>query len=93
MATIIAQELPDIKSVIVMSGFISPRPKNYELRKLAIPSLHIMGKPDVFISNDKSRELARLYEESKIVVHEKGHTIIQNSAVKNEIIDFLRNYS
>lgn len=91
MATIATLELENIKAVIIMSSFIRPKPLNYQLQKIPIhiKSMHIMGKEDNFISNDKSRELANLYYEPQVLIHHKGHTIAQHAEIKTRIREFL----
>lgn len=55
-----------------------------------IPTLHIYGQEDEFISNEKSNELVEICKDPEVHIHPRGHILAQDSKSKNIILQFLQ---
>ena len=55
-----------------------------------IPTLHIYGHEDEFISNAKSQALVEICHDPKVHLHAKGHVLAQDSVTKTKILQFLQ---
>ena len=58
-------------------------------QSLETKSLHVIGKSDTSVCPELSRNLAALFDETKIYQHEKGHLVPTNSASCEALIGFL----
>jgi hypothetical protein len=73
------KRFPNLKCVIITSGFIEPKPLNPEVKDIVfekeyeIPSLHIIGESDVFILPEKSKKAAGLFKDPEIYLHKGKH--------------------
>jgi hypothetical protein len=54
-----------------------------------MPSLHIIGKTDKLVPEDKALELAEYFIDPVIFVHDQGHFIPCNADSKKTYTDFL----
>lgn len=57
---------------------------------LATPSMHVYGSPgkDQQVPHEESEELAGLFRNAKVVVHEKGHVIPSSKADCQTYLDY-----
>jgi hypothetical protein len=56
--------------------------------KISIPSLHIIGKTDKLVPEDKALELAECFLDPVIFAHDQGHFIPCNADAKKVYLDF-----
>jgi len=95
--------LPQLKFVILASGFVSPAPEHQELLRqqapINLPSLHVYasvakGGADRQIQQLKSEELLQLFaEESRqVITHSGGHMLPSDAASVAEVKSFLQQF-
>jgi pimeloyl-ACP methyl ester carboxylesterase len=79
------------KFVMMVGGFTSFEPQHAALfeRKLAVPSLHVMGAYDGIVPMRDSLRLAERFEEPVIVKHPGGHVIPSDSTITSRIAAFV----
>lgn len=67
--------LDTLKFAIIYSGFKfeNPSVQHYYDKKIALPTLHVMGELDTLVSNERSLDLAALCEDATILKHPGGH--------------------
>ena len=62
----------------------------YDLsKKISMPSLHIIGKADKLVAEEKALQLADYFDEPQVYIHEQGHFIPCNAESKKAYSDFL----
>lgn len=92
--------IEQFKKLIFISGFKTPMPLHISLHgdiaidypeQIDIPTLHIYGQEDEFISNEKSNELVEICKNPIVHIHNKGHILAQDSESKKKILQFLQN--
>ena len=60
------------------------------IRKINMPSLHIVGKTDKLVDYEKSLEFANLhFNEPDVFLHEQGHFIPNNTDSKSAYLNFI----
>lgn len=89
------------KFVILVGGFksraaahqdiLSPAPMQ---PKLSVPSLHIIGATDEWVTPDRSKELLFCYDEKtrSLLDHAGGHYIPSDSVSKKKILDWISQF-
>jgi hypothetical protein len=61
--------------------------------KLALPSVHIIGRTDSVIRPRESQALADLFEDPLVLTHAGGHIVPDDRAVVAGLVDFLERTS
>jgi predicted esterase len=96
MAALLLATRPAHFSMAVMCGGFSPRdPEAIALLPdaggLTVPSLHIVGESDPFVTRERSESLLELFQMDgrRIVSHPGGHLVPPNS-LKDEVRTFCR---
>jgi hypothetical protein len=76
---------------VMVGGFTSDLPKHAELfrRKLATPSVHVIGRSDVIVPRSDSLRLAGRFADPLVLEHPGGHIVPGHDAVARPIADFL----
>lgn len=80
--------LDSLKFAIIYSGFKFEHPsvQHYYEKKINIPTLHVMGELDTLVSNERSQELADIFEGSVVLKHPGGHYCPSTKdLLKNEV--------
>jgi predicted esterase len=88
-----ASLLERIVNCIIIGGF-SARPMTWsrsQLHSLSVPSFHVIGLNDTRVSPDLSHDLVKMFQNSIVLEHDKGHVIPQQSAHCETMIDFIHN--
>jgi hypothetical protein len=99
-----SQQLPQLKFVLIASGFVSPAQEHRDLLQqqapIALPSLHIFasgadGGSDRQIQQQMSEQLLELFDESSrcVVTHAGGHMVPSAAAAVAEIKAFLQQFT
>lgn len=55
----------------------------------SVPTLHVLGAGDELVTPERSRALADLFEDARLVTHEGGHMIPSGAAVRAEVASFV----
>jgi pimeloyl-ACP methyl ester carboxylesterase len=76
---------------VMVGGFTSFEPQHAALmeRKIALPSLHVMGASDGIVPMRDSLRLAERFEDPVIVQHPGGHVIPSDPAITSRIARFV----
>jgi pimeloyl-ACP methyl ester carboxylesterase len=76
---------------IMVGGFTSDLPRHADLfpRKLATPSIHVIGRRDVIVPGKDSLRLADRFADPLVLEHPGGHAVPGNDAVAKPVADFL----
>ncbi|MCU1644144.1 MAG: hypothetical protein JWN03_4419 [Nocardia sp.] len=76
---------------IMIGGFTSPAPQHAQLfgSKLALPSVHVMGRSDTIVPMRDSLALADRFADPLVLEHRGGHVIPGESAIAVPIAAFL----
>jgi dienelactone hydrolase len=74
----------------LVGGFKSDLPQHADLfqRKLAIPSVHVMGQSDGIVPSRDSRVLAAAFKDPLIIEHSGGHVVPAIEAVTHPVAHF-----
>lgn len=90
---------PNLKCVVIVAGFIDPLPLNEELKdivsfegKINIPSLHIYGSLDEFITPFKSERATKLFYNPEVYIHPGKHFIPSSKQDVEIISNFMKQY-
>lgn len=73
---------PPFKFAVLFSGFIPMNKKmikSYFPSQMTTPSLHVIGLADNVVPVHRSRELAGVFKNSKVLEHEKDHIVPTDS--------------
>ena len=94
----IKKHFPNLKCLIIVSGFYRPIPeneefkqiievfnKNEEIKKIDIPLMNVFGKNDQFVDNNKSKEISKFFEVYEEFNHDGKHYVPSS---KKDIIKF-----
>jgi serine hydrolase FSH1 len=86
---------PDFEFAIMVGGFTSPYARHADLfrRKLALPSVHVIGRADTIVPRHDSLLLADRFAAPMVLEHPRGHVIAASSAVAAPIANFLAGFS
>jgi pimeloyl-ACP methyl ester carboxylesterase len=76
---------------VMVGGFKNDAPQHAELyrRRLAVPSLHIIGHSDGVIPPNESEDLVEQFENPIVLYHTGGHVIPADRAVVDGVAKFL----
>jgi len=79
----------------LVGGFKSGSPQHADLfgRKLAIPSVHVMGLSDGIVPSRDSRVLAAAFKDPLIIEHGGGHIVPGTDAVTHPVAQFFIDHS
>jgi len=79
----------------LVGGFKSGSPQHADLfeRKLAIPSVHVMGQSDGIVPSRDSRVLAAAFKDPLIIEHRGGHIVPGIEAVGHRVAQFFIDHS
>ena len=80
---------PPLRFALLAGGYL-PNILAGTCAQLDIPSLHMHGTADTFITEQQAQQLRRLFEGPQVLAHEQGHVIPQRSADTAVIMAFLR---
>ena len=93
---------PNVKCIIIASGFYKPFPKNNEFKdifeklennddqkKFEIPSLHIYGLSDEIINHERSKEVLKFFSNYEEYAHKGRHFVPSDKAGIERIEKFL----
>jgi pimeloyl-ACP methyl ester carboxylesterase len=85
----------EFEFVIMVGGFTSDLPQHAELfkHKLAVPSVHVIGRADVIVPRRDSLLLADRFADPLVIEHPGGHVIPGEGAVTTPIVEFLAGFS
>jgi fermentation-respiration switch protein FrsA (DUF1100 family) len=80
---------------IMVGGFTSTLPQHADLftRKLAVPSLHVMGRADGIVPMRDSLLLAERFADPVIIEHRGGHVIPDDPSITSQIADFVAHHT
>ena len=94
-----SQHFGTLDAVVLASGLAAQHdPTNtsrYDTGRLTdrepirLPSLHLIGRQDGFVEPSRSLDLAQIFEQPRVVWHDKGHVVSQTSAICQEVVAFL----
>ncbi|KAI5206847.1 hypothetical protein E4T39_02262 [Aureobasidium subglaciale] len=89
---------PPLKFVIPISGFGNtdvPMYKAFYRPRIETPSLHILGKADMFIKLKMSKNLIDCFDGPQVLFHSGGHRVPQINHLEriDALSEFLRNMS
>lgn len=59
---------------------------------LSLPSLHVYGRGDEFVSRDKTLELIALYDQADVYVHGGKHVVPAREEDQLRMLDFIRKH-
>jgi hypothetical protein len=101
------QFLPGLQFVILVAGYDAPLPDNFvfeennnnnnEIRRIAIPSLHVWGRSDRLIHPEQSESLVRNYyvqttNTTVVHIHEGGHHVPMRAENIRAYLDFIETH-
>jgi predicted esterase len=87
------------KRIVFISGFLNPQPSNAcilesssssSLSSSSLPTLHIYGTNDTFITPEMSNLLVQQYSNATVVTHDHGHVVPGTAYIRNEIREFIK---
>ncbi len=90
------------KFVILVGGFQSRATAHQDLissattgPKISVPSLHIIGTADEWVTPDRSKELLFCYDEKtrSVLEHPGGHYIPSDAGSKQRIVDWISQFA
>jgi acetyl esterase/lipase len=79
--------------VIVAGAFLANDPALANLYRVPasyhLPSVHIIGKSDLIVPSDYSREVSRLFKDPLVLEHGGGHIVAGNPEIREQVAAFL----
>jgi len=85
----------DFHLAIMVGGFTNTLPQHAHLfgRKLALPSLHVIGRRDGIVPISDSLALADRFADPVIIEHGGGHVIPDDPAITTRIVEFVARHA
>lgn len=94
---------PNLKSLVLVSGFVKPYPENKEFKinelvknyiqgkcKISIPTFNVYGENDDHIIPEKSEEIIKFFETYKIYKHPGKHFVPSKGGDKQAFVEFFK---
>ena len=82
------------KRIVFISGFLNPQPSNACILESSssssLPTLHIYGTNDTFITPEMSNLLVQQYSNATVVTHDHGHVVPGTAYIRNAIREFIK---
>lgn len=81
----------NLKFLALVSGFKSRTAAHEHLfdSKLSIPSLHVYGETDKWVTPERSKQLIECFENPTIIAHPGGHFIPTHSEFRKQLKEFV----
>lgn len=85
-----------MKFAILVSGFKTQSPRHadqLDASKIAVPSLHVVGRSDQWVATSKTVALSLCFEDPEFLYHEGGHFVPNGREERTEIVEFISRFS
>lgn len=84
--------LKPLKFAIFAGGFKAHDESLHHFYPLSLPTLHVIGKNDVIVTEERSRTLVRECEDNRVEYHEGGHFIPSKANWRNFFNEYISSF-
>ncbi|KDQ56391.1 hypothetical protein JAAARDRAFT_70691 [Jaapia argillacea MUCL 33604] len=83
---------PPLKFCVSVSGFFPPGSISQALLKpsYSTPTLHVLGRNDVIVVEERSRKLVEVSQERRVEEHDGGHFVPAKASWRNFFRDYIK---